>query len=79
MLTVIVSMYRRLVEVIKPQSARVAPDGVSGEGATGAKLADRLPGACLEGSVVADGFDAELVDAAGGVGRGKDEGLLGED
>ena len=38
--------------------------GDSGEGATSAKLDDRLPGACLECSVVAEGFVAELVDTA---------------
>ena len=48
------------------------------EGATGAKVGDRLPGVDLEGSVVASGFVAEVGDA-GVVGRGKYEGLLGED
>ncbi len=51
---------------------------VPGEGATGAKVGDRLPGADLEGSVVAPGFVAEVGDA-GVVGRGEYEGLLGED
>ncbi len=51
---------------------------VPGEGATGAKVGDRLPGADLEGSVVALGFVAEVGDA-GVVGRGEYEGLLGED
>ena len=51
---------------------------VPGEGATGAKVGDRLPGADLEGSVVASGFVAEVGDA-GVVGRGEYEGLLGED
>ena len=43
-----------------------------GEGATGAKVGDRLPGADLEGSVVASGFVAEVGDA-GVVGRGGGE------
>jgi len=51
---------------------------VPGEGATGAKVGDRLPGADLEGSVVASGFVAEIGDAVV-VGRGEYEGLLGED
>ncbi len=51
---------------------------VSSKGATGAKVGDRLPGADLEGSVVASGFVAEVGDA-GVVGRGEYEGLLGED
>ena len=70
-LLTVISMYRRLVEVIKPQSARV-------EGATGAKVRDRLPGADLEACVVALGFVAEVGDA-GVVGRGEYEGLFGED
>jgi hypothetical protein len=37
-----------------------------------------LPGADLEGSVVASGFVAEVGDA-GVVGRGEYEGLFGED
>ena len=41
---------------------------VPGEGATGAKVGDRLSGADLEGSVVAPGFVAEVGDA-GVVGR----------
>ncbi len=49
-----------------------------GEGATGAKIGDGLPGADLEGSVVAAGFIAEFSDA-GVVGRREYEGLLGED
>ncbi len=51
---------------------------VPGEGATGAIVGDRSPRADLEGSVVASGFVAEVGDA-GVVGRGKYEGLLGED
>ena len=51
---------------------------VPGEGATGAKVGDRLPGADLKGSVVASGFVAEVGDA-GVVGRGEYEGLLRED
>ena len=51
---------------------------VPGEGATGAKVGDRLPGADLEACVVAPGFVAEVGDA-GVVGRGEYEGLLGED
>ena len=51
---------------------------VPGEGATGAKVGDRLPEADLEGSVVAPGFVADVGDA-GVVGRGEYEGLLGED
>jgi hypothetical protein len=51
---------------------------VPGEGTTEAKVGDRLPGADLEGSVVASGFVAEVGDA-GVVGRGKYEGLLGEE
>ena len=51
---------------------------VLGEGATGAKVGDRLPGVDLEGSVVASGFVAEVGDA-GVVGLGEYEGLLGED
>ncbi len=39
--------------------------GDSGEGATCAKLGDRLPGAFLECSVVTEGFVAELLDMAG--------------
>jgi hypothetical protein len=58
---------------VGPGRSRV-PD----EGATGAKVRDRLPGANLEGSVVASGFVAEVCDA-GVVGRGEYEGLLGED
>ena len=72
MLTVM-SMYRRLVKVMKPQSARVNP-----EFRTGAKVGDGLPGADLEGSVVAAGFVAEI-GGAGVVGRREYEGLLGED
>ena len=49
---------------------------VPGEGATGAKVGDRLPGANLEGSVVASGFVAEVGDA-GVVGRGSTRGSLG--
>ncbi len=58
----------------------VGPDQsrVPGEGATGAKVGERLPGADLEDSVVAPGFIAEIGDA-GVVGRGEYEGLLGED
>ena len=41
---------------------------VPGEGATGAKVGDRLPGADLECSVVAPGLVAEVGDA-GVVGR----------
>ena len=52
--------------------------GPGGQGATGAKVGDRLPGADLEGSVVASGFVAEVGDA-GVVGRGEYEGLFGED
>ena len=51
---------------------------VPGEGATGAKVGDRLPGADLEACVVAPGFIAEVGDA-GVVRRGEYEGLLGED
>ena len=49
----------------------------SEEGTTGAKLGDRLPGSNLEGNVVTVGFFTEI-GGAGGVGRGKDEGLLGK-
>ena len=50
----------------------------SEEGATGAKLGDRLPGSNLEeGNVVTVGFVTEI-GGAGGVGRDKDEGLLGK-
>ena len=58
----------------------VGPGGsrVPGEGATGAKVGDRLPGADLEGRVVAPGFVAEVGDA-GVVGRREHEGLFGED
>ncbi len=51
---------------------------VPGEGVTSAKVGDRLPGADLEGSVVAPGFVAEIGDA-GVVGRKEYEGLFGED
>ncbi len=51
---------------------------VPGEGATGEKVGDRLPGADLEGSVVAPGFVAEVGDA-GVVGQREYEGLFGED
>ena len=47
-----------------------------GEGATGAKVGDRFPGADLEGSVVSPGFVAEVGDA-GVVGRREHEGLFG--
>ena len=50
---------------------------VPGEGATGAKVGDRLPGADLEGSVVAPGFVAE-VGYAGVVGRREYEELFWE-
>jgi hypothetical protein len=50
---------------------------VPGEGATGAKFRDRLPGADLEGSVLAPGFVAEVSDA-GVVGRREYEELFGE-
>ena len=50
----------------------------SGEGATGAKVGDRLPEADLEGGVVAMDFVTEVSDA-GVVGRRKYGGLLGED
>ena len=43
---------------------------VPGEGTTGAKVGDRLPGADLEGSVVAPGFVAEISDACVGSTRG---------
>ena len=61
--------------------AAVGPvrSGVPGEGATGAKVGDRLPGADPEGTVVTIGFVATEVGDAGGVGRRKYEGLLGED
>ncbi len=77
MLTVM-SMYRRLVEVMKPQSARVNPEFRAKARLTGAKVGDGLPGADLEGSVVATGFVAEVGDA-GVVGRREYEGLLEED
>ena len=48
---------------------------VPGECATGAKVGDRLPGADLEGSVVAPGFVAE-VGYAGVVGRREHKGGL---
>ena len=51
---------------------------VPGEGPTGAKVGDGLPGADLQGSVVAAVFVAE-VGGAGVVGRREYEGLLGED
>ena len=51
---------------------------VLGEGATGAKVGDGLPGADLEGSVVAAAFVAEFGDA-GVIGWREYEGLLGED
>ena len=51
---------------------------VPGEGSTGTKVGDGLPGADLEGSAVATGFVAEVGDA-GVVGRREYEGLLGED
>ncbi len=50
---------------------------VPGEGPTGAKVGDGLPGADLQGSVVAAGFVAE-VGGAGVVGRREYEGLLTE-
>ena len=53
--------------------------GVSDKNATGAKVGGRLPGANPEGEAVAIGFIAEVREAGGGVGRWKDEGLLGED
>jgi hypothetical protein len=43
---------------------------VPGEGTTGAKVGDRLPGADLEDSVVAPGFVAEISDACVGSTRG---------
>ena len=52
--------------------------GVPGECPTGAKVGDGLPGADLEGSVVAAGFVAEVGDP-GVVGRREYEGLVGED
>ena len=66
-----ISMYRRLVEVMKPQSARVDP-----EFRAKAQLAQ--PVADLEGSVVAPGFVAEVGDASC-VSSREYEGLLGED
>ncbi len=76
----VISIYRRrrLVEVIKPQSARVNPVFRAKARLTGAKVGDRLPRADLEGSVVAPGFVAEVGDD-GVVGRGEYEGLLGKD
>ena len=74
MLTVM-SMYRRLVEVMKPQSARVDP-----EFRAEARLVRNSVTDCrgpIRSSVVTVGFVAE-VGGAGGVGRGKKEGLLGE-
>ena len=71
-LLTVISMYRRLVEVMAGRSR------VPGEGATGAKVGDRLSGADLEGSVVFPGFVAEVGDACV-VGRREHEGLFGED
>ena len=51
---------------------------VPGESPTGAKVGDGLPGADLEGSVVAASFVAE-VGGADVVDRREYEGLLGED
>ena len=71
---IVISMYRRLVEVMKPQSTRVDP-----EFRAKARLVRKSETDChLEGSVVASGFVAEVGDA-GVVGRGEYEGLLGED
>ena len=74
-LLTVMSKYRRLVELIKPQSARVAP-----EFRAKARLVRNSPTDCRGPvwRVVLDGFVAELVNA-GGVGRGKDERLFGED
>jgi hypothetical protein len=65
---------------VPPDETAVGPgrSRVPGEGATGAKVVDRLPGADLEGCVVAPGFVAEVGDA-GVVGRKEYEGLFGED
>ncbi len=73
-------LYKKPTKPLKSTETAVGPgrSRVPGAGATGAKVGDRLPGADLEGSVVASGFVAEVGDA-GVVGRGEYEGLLGED
>ena len=68
LLVTVMSMSHRLVEVMKPQLAWV-----------NSEFRAKEPEVNPEGGVVeAVGFVAE-VGKAGGVGRGKDEGLLGED
>ena len=57
---------------------RADPSGVAGKGAAGAELGDGLPGANVDGGVVAGGFVA-VVGNASGVARGKDEGLMRKD
>jgi hypothetical protein len=57
---------------------RADPSGVAGMGAAGAELGDGLPGANVDGGVVAGGFVAEVGDASG-VARGKNEGLMRKD
>ena len=52
-LLTVISMYHRVVEVMKPQSARVNSEFRAKAGATDAKVGDRLPGADLEACVVA--------------------------
>ena len=66
------SMYRRLVEVMKPQSLRVEPEFR----ATGAKVGDKVSGVNLEVGVVAIGFVAEVKEA-GDVAVERTRGSLG--
>ena len=77
-LLTVISMYRRLVEVMNPQSARVDPEFRAKARLVRKSETDCRAGADLEDSVVAPGFVAEVGDA-GVVGRGENEGLLGED
>ena len=75
-LLAVMSIYRRSVEVMKPQSARVDPEFWVKERLVRNSVTDSR--GAIRSSVVAVGFVAE-VEKAGGVKRGKDKGLLGED
>ena len=66
------------MEVMNEAAVGPGRSRVPGEGATGAKVRDRLSEADLEACVVAPGFVAEVGDA-GVVGRREYEGLLVED
>ena len=73
LLTVIMSMYHRLVEVIKPQSARVAP-----EFRAKARLVRNSPTDC-PGPVWRVVLWPMASTQSSWTRRGKDEGLLGDD